>query len=344
MARPYRLMVYQDGGSMHITSRVVGQEFLLGKHEKEYFLKLLKRFSAGFFIRVHAFCIMSNHFHILVTWMNREAALASKEELLERYKFIYLKNPEPPEGTYDHKSGQVILDEDRGIERLRRRLGSVSDFVRELKQTFTKWYNKRHGREGYFWSQRYKSVAVSKNEAQLICSTYIDLNPVRAGVVKKPEDYRWSSLGLRTRSKAEAANFLFPLSLLPGDSVKGDKDKHNFFRPRLRLIPFISQNTEAKNFSLYREFVYRSGGVEVKGKASIPAELVEAVVSYHGSLGILERFRYRVKNISEGLAFGRFEMIASLQEKLNRKHICPRSFMNADNGCRWSFSTRVLRS
>jgi REP element-mobilizing transposase RayT len=327
---------------MHITSRVVGRQFLLGKHEKEYFLKLLKRFSAGFFIRVHAFCIMSNHFHIMVTWMNREAALASKEELLDRYKLLYPKSPDPPEGAYDHNIGQVFPDDDAGIERLRRRLGSVSDFVRELKQTFTKWYNKRNNREGYFWSQRYKSVAVSQYDAQLICSTYIDLNPVRAGIVKRPEEYRWSSLGLRVRSKAEAANFLFPISLIPNDEVKSDQNQNTRFHGTSYLVPSISPKKDRDNFILYRELVYMAGGVKVKGKASIPTELVDAVVSYHGRLGILDRFRYRVRNFSEGLAFGSYEMIASLQEKMNRKHIRPRSFIDMGRECTWSFSTRVL--
>ena len=94
---------------------------------------------------------------------------------------------------------------------------------------------------------------------------------------------------------------------------------------------------------MYREFVYKSGGIEVEGKASIPPELVKTVVSYHDRLGIADRFRCRVKNISEGLAFGSYEMIRSLQEKWNRKHIRPRSFMNRDKECYWSFSTRVLR-
>jgi REP element-mobilizing transposase RayT len=329
---------------MHIISRVVGREFLLGEAEKDYFLKLIKRFSSGFFIRVNAFCIMSNHFHILLTWMDKEAALASKDELLDRYALIYPDSPGPPEGAYDHKTGQIIPDEDGGIERLRMRLGSVSDFVRELKQTFTRWYNKRNNREGYFWSQRYKSVAVSLDEAQLVCSSYIDLNPVRAGLVEKPEDYRWSSLGLRVRSKAEAATFLYPLSLTPMKGENESKTRNGFIGSPSWLSPLISPNKEADNFSLYRVFVYKSGGIKVEGKASIPPELVEAVVSYHGRLGISDRFRYRVKNISEGLAIGSYEWVRSLQEKWNRKHLCPRSFMNRDKECYWSFSTRVLRS
>ena len=344
MPRPNRLLVYQGSGSMHIISRVVGREFLLGKSEKEYLLKLIQRFSTGFFVRVHAFCIMSNHFHILLTWMNKEAVLASKDELLDRYALIYPGSPGPPEGAYDHKTGQIIPDEDGGIERLRRRLGSVSDFVRELKQTFSKWYNKRENRDGYFWGQRFKSVVVPLDEAQLICSSYIDLNPVRAGIVKKPEDYRWSSLGLRVRSQTEAAKFLYPLSLRLINGESDSKARNGFTGSSPWLTPLISPNKEADNFSLYREFVYKSGGIGVESKASIPPELVKVVVSYHGRLGISDRLRYRVKNISEGLAFGSYELIKSLQKKSNRKYIRPRSFMNRDEDCSWSYSTRVLRS
>jgi hypothetical protein len=76
---------------------------------------------------------MSNHFHILVTGLEKEAANASKEELLQRYHLIYGDDAEPPAGTYD-SSGQLIPDADGGVERLRRRLGSISRFVQELKQ------------------------------------------------------------------------------------------------------------------------------------------------------------------------------------------------------------------
>lgn len=344
MPRTNRILVSQECGSMHIISRVVGREFLLGNQEKEFLLKLLKRFSAGFFIRVHAFCIMSSHIHLLVTWLDKEAELASEEELLERYKFIYPKSPGPPEGSYNSKTGKIIPDEDGGILRLRKRLGSVSDFIKEFKQVFSNWYNKRNNRDGYFWGHRYKSIAAFLEDAQLVCSSYIDLNPVRAGIVIKPEDYRWCSLGLRSRSKGEAANFLYPLSLLPTNGVGRFQCGQDCIGRSSGLTPWISQEVEEDNYSLYREFVYKSGGVKVEGKASIPAELVESVVSYHGSLGIFDRLRYRVKNFSEGLAFGNYETIAALQAEWQRKHIRPRSFMDRDKECFWSFSTRVLRS
>jgi len=50
-------------------------------------------------------------------------------------------------------------------------------------------------RRGYFWGDRFKSVIVDKGVTLVNCLAYIDLNPLRAGSVKHPEEYRWSSIG-----------------------------------------------------------------------------------------------------------------------------------------------------
>jgi len=334
MGRPKRTWVSQEVGSYHIISRVAGGEFLFNDKDKEFFLELLERFSQCFFVQIHAFAVMSNHFHILATGLDKDACLATKEELLRRYSLLY-KNEEPPTGTYD-SSGQFIPDEDGGVERLRFRLGSVSRFVQELKQTFSRWYNKKYNRTGYLWGNRFKGVIVDKGEAQLTCSIYIDLNPVRANIVSKVEDYRWSSLGLRVRSPKRANKLLHPLSILPTGEYEENMAKEWF-------APLVLKNNSIDHFSIYREFVYRAGGIERKGYAHIWPELVDEVVAYHGKLGLGERFRFRLKNFSEGLAIGGYSLIAKLQRQWNRKHIRPRSFMGRDKNCGWSYSTRVLR-
>jgi REP element-mobilizing transposase RayT len=98
MARSNRRWISQERGSFHIISRIAGGELLFKTEEKEYLLKLLERFASGFFVRIHAFCIMGNHFHILATGMEQEAQDASKKELFQRYRLMYGKNAEPPEG------------------------------------------------------------------------------------------------------------------------------------------------------------------------------------------------------------------------------------------------------
>ena len=93
------------------------------------------------------------------------------------------------------------------IPSLRAKLSSLSEFVREIKVGFARYYNKNHHRRGYFWGERFKSVIVENGETLINCLAYIDLNPVRAGLVERPEDYRWNSLGYHVQTNNED-NFL----------------------------------------------------------------------------------------------------------------------------------------
>ena len=87
-------------------------------------------------------------------------------------------------------------------EKLLARMFDVSVFMRELKQRLTQWYHKKVKRKGPLWEDRFKSVLLENDETVLLTlAAYIDLNPVRAGLVNDPKDYRWSGYG-----EADAGN------------------------------------------------------------------------------------------------------------------------------------------
>ena len=67
--------------------------------------------------------------------------------------------------------------------------------MKTLLQRFTRWSNRTYERSGTLWDERYKSVIVESGIAARTMAAYIDLNPVRAGMVKYPAEYRWSSYG-----------------------------------------------------------------------------------------------------------------------------------------------------
>jgi putative transposase len=86
-----------------------------------------------------------------------------------------------------------IIDEQ--VVYYRNKLSRLPNYIKEIKQAFSWYYNKRHNRRGTLWGERYKSVIVEQGETLINCLAYIDLNPLRAGLVERPEVYRWNSLG-----------------------------------------------------------------------------------------------------------------------------------------------------
>ena len=76
--------------------------------------------------------------------------------------------------------------------RLLKRMNDVSVLMKELKQRFSVWYNKSHNRFGTLWAERFRSILVEdRPEVVRTVAAYIDLNPVRAGMVEDPVDYRY---------------------------------------------------------------------------------------------------------------------------------------------------------
>ena len=71
----------------------------------------------------------------------------------------------------------------------------LSEYMKSLKQCFTRWYNAMHDCSGTLWEERFKSVLVEDGHAARVMAAYIDLNAVRAGIVEDPKDYRWSGYG-----------------------------------------------------------------------------------------------------------------------------------------------------
>ena len=85
MARLARITLHEDFTAWLVTSKVVGGAFLLNNLEKEHLLHLIRELSAIFYIHIHTYCIMSNHYHLVLSARNSEVHMAGEEELLARY-------------------------------------------------------------------------------------------------------------------------------------------------------------------------------------------------------------------------------------------------------------------
>ena len=71
--------------------------------------------------------------------------------------------------------------------------GNLSKMMQPFQTSYTVFFNKRHGRTGHVFEQRYKALLVDKDNYLLEVSRYIHLNPVAVRIVGRPEEYRWSS-------------------------------------------------------------------------------------------------------------------------------------------------------
>src|SRR5690554_1029211 len=140
MARPLRIEF--AGALYHVTSRGDGQEAIyLDDNDREVWLDVLAEVCRCYNWVCHAYCLMSNHYHILI---------------------------ETPESN-------------------------LSLGMRQLNGVYTQQFNRRHNRVGHVFQGRYKGILVDKESYLLELARYIIFNPVRARMVRKAQQWRWSS-------------------------------------------------------------------------------------------------------------------------------------------------------
>ena len=187
----------------HVISRVVDRRFVLGTEEKEKFRALMRMQENFTGCRVLSYCLMDNHFHLLLEVPPMAEVGISDKQLLKRLSAIYgeafvagvaQELADARSATYTSDSG--MNEAVSAIhKRFTYRMQDLAEFMKGLLQRFTQWFNRAHSRSGTLWEDRFKSVIVEDGVAARTISAYIDLNPLRAGMVKDPAEYRWSSYG-----------------------------------------------------------------------------------------------------------------------------------------------------
>ena len=191
--RTRRLKVSGASAVYHCMSHTVSGTPYFDDLAREVLRKMIWQVAVFSGVEVLTYCIMSNHFHVLLRVP--EGAEVTDAELLRRYRVLY------PKPTKYQTASITVMEQElaaggEAAEVIRRkllaRMGDVSEYMKALKQRFSVWYNRSHRRYGTLWTERFKSVLVEgKGNALQTMAAYIDLNPVRAGLVQDPKDYRF---------------------------------------------------------------------------------------------------------------------------------------------------------
>ncbi len=210
----------------HCIARCVRRAFLCGKddfsgrnyeHRRQWVVDRLEMLSGVFALEVCAYAVMSNHYHV-VLHVNRELGESwSMTEVLQRWTQLFsgpLLVQRFLAGDAMNKAEMTRVEE--YAEEYRCRLLDISWFMRCLNEYLARLANKEDGCKGRFWEGRYKSQALLDEAALLTCMAYVDLNPVRAGLAKTPEDSDYTSIQKRarqveSRSGEKQVQYLKPL-------------------------------------------------------------------------------------------------------------------------------------
>ncbi len=280
----------------HVMSRTCGGEVLFDDVEKEALRRVIWRMAEFSGIKVVTYCLMSNHFHLLAevphraTWLQRFDGPQGEEKLFDHLRTLYSRaylGLLRDELADLRARGLSALAEQR-VAALKKRFCDLSLFVKEIKERFSRWFNKRRARRGTLWMDRFKSVLVEgKGEALRTMAAYIDLNPVRAGLVKDPKDYRWCGYAEALGGSRRAQRGLCKALSKPVDGWKS-AGAAAAYRCLLH-----AEGREAKDAQ--NENVVSHG---------VTAESARAVFAEKGKLSPAELVRLRVRYFSDGVVLG----------------------------------------
>jgi putative transposase len=204
MPRPLRN--YPPGTCLHLVQRGNnGQSCFHDDEDRRGFLSLLKEHSQKSHCEVHAYVLMTNHFHLLVTLKERN---------------------------------------------------SQADMMKSLAQRTALWRHKRHGGTGSIWDSRYHSSQIDTEAYLLLCQRYIELNPVRAGMVEFAGGYTWSSYRANAEGREDELLSQHPVYLGLGWSPL---ERQCAYRA-LFDIPFSKRDLERIRFATRGDATLRSAG------------------------------------------------------------------------------------
>ena len=298
----------------HCVTRCVRRAFLLGEgpiDRKEWIDRRLEELAKIFAISVGGFSVMDNHLHLLVRLDPDIASGWTDEEVVRRWGRLFpprdkSRQPLPVTKAWVKWRLQDVV----WVAEARKRLQSLSWFMKCLKEPLARLANRQDETRGAFFEARFKSVAVLDEEALLATCAYIDLNPVAAGIVDVPEASPHTSITERVEH-VKAQGRTGDLEASGKGSVAGSKaakglEESHWLCPiedRRRLDSSREGMIEGFSVGSYLLLIDFTGRLFRNGKAAISAE-VAGILERLGSSA--ESWWSRIEKLSNGRLLGRF--------------------------------------
>lgn len=214
---PRRARDYVAGLPYHIVQRGNNREACFIEPENfQFYLELWQQSAKRYGVKVHAYCLMTNHIHVLAT---------------------------PDEAS------------------------SISSAMKVVGSRYAQYFNLKYGRTGTLWEGRHRSSLVQSEKYFFTCSRYIELNPVRAGMVRRPGEYHWSSYGVNAWGDA---SWLTPheeylrLGVDAGERARAYRDlfEYRLSQEDLRLMRKAAHYCQPVGDDRFREQIEAKYGIK----------------------------------------------------------------------------------
>lgn len=288
MPRLPRLKPQGRRQSYHLYNRVAGEPGwypLQQPGAREKLLEMVLFYSSIYFCVLAAFAIMGNHYHLLAQF--EAFRILTRVELRRIAEQLY----------QDRWFKPYLFWTAAQWRRFNRRLFDVSELMRNIESDYARYHNRRFGRKGQLWADRFKSNLLENARALQSVALYIELNPLRAHMVRRPEQYRFSSARLRLAG-ARRDTWLMPLAQLWGG-----------------ISP-------AQALQLHFGRLAHRGGLKIENEDEFLRDIIRQDEADGYSAGIfLENHRY----LNDAQAMGDEEQIRALHEGLVARGIYRRA-------------------
>ncbi|MDZ7753366.1 MAG: transposase [Gammaproteobacteria bacterium] len=235
MPKPRKTLVSLDATPYyHCVSRCVRRAFLCGmdphtgqsfEHRRLWIQNRIIRLADIFAVDVCAYAVMSNHVHVVLHVDREMAAGWTVHEVTRRWSGLFPGNSLAQRflaGEVLSKSEHEILE--HCARDWRYRLTDISWFMRCLNEPIARRANQEDDCTGRFWEGRFKSQALLDEKALIACMSYVDLNPLRAGMTTRAESADFTSVQAR---------------IVKAHTSDDPNDPHN--QPR-ELMPFVDNS------------------------------------------------------------------------------------------------------
>lgn len=262
----------------HCMTRCVRQSYLCGydsetnrdySHRKKWIVAKIKHISNVFAIKICAYAIMSNHYHLVLFVNEAQIQSWSDNEVVARWQTLF---PNDAKSLSLYTAAEVEFK----IKLWRQRLMDISWFMRCLNEPIARFSNKEDEKKGRFWEGRFKSQALLDEGAILTAMAYVDLNPIRANIANTPEESDFTSIQERIKTL---------MMHLSKKSIKSDLKKASIKLPQPKdLMSFSSKLKSEKTFIDYNlidyiELVDSTGRILRDDKKGVISDKLEPILT-----------------------------------------------------------------